>query len=209
MARRETEPDAAPRTVRSPGRPVDPELDSRVLSAALQVYAEVGWAGFTLSAVAARSSAGKAAIYSRWSSKEALIVDAIMALEPHQERHSGSIREDLIATVEAELRMYLSPMGVARLRAQVEAKVYPELFGRAMDRHRRTRNEAGRQFVSAAVERGELPAGIDALLLLDALVGMTMNHFLAMPEDKLHALRAGGREFAESVVDFVLRAAVA
>jgi AcrR family transcriptional regulator len=180
-----------------------------VLSAALQVYAEVGWAGFTLSAVAARSSAGKAAIYSRWSSKEALIVDAIMALEPHQERHSGSIREDLIATVEAELRMYLSPMGVARLRAQVEAKVYPELFGRAMDRHRRTRNEAGRQFVSAAVERGELPAGIDALLLLDALVGITMNHFLAMPEDKLHALRAGGREFAESVVDFVLRAAVA
>lgn len=204
MVRGEVTDAAGGRITRSAGRPADPELESRVFEAALEIYAEVGWASFTLSAVSARANTGKAAIYRRWSSKEDLIVDAILSIDAEPIPDTGSIREDLIATVEAELRSYLSPVGIARLRAQVEAKVYPEVFGRAMDRHRRYRNEGGRRFVAAAVGRGELPAGVDATPLLDALIGMTMNHFLSTAQHRLPVLRRRSRDFAESAADFVL-----
>lgn len=179
-----------------------------MFAASLEIYGEVGWASFTISAVAARASAGKAAIYRRWPAKEDLIVDAIMSMESVLEPDTGSIRGDLIASVEAELALYLSPVGIARLRAQVEAKVYPELLGAAMDRHRRMRIEAGRRYVRAAVRRGELPPEVVGDLLLDVVGGMTVNRFLATPQHKLQALRRQSRTFAESVADYALRAVV-
>ena len=53
------------------GRPADPDIEQRVLAAALTVYGEVGWAGFTLDRVARRAPVGKAALYRRWPSKGA------------------------------------------------------------------------------------------------------------------------------------------
>jgi DNA-binding transcriptional MerR regulator/predicted nucleic acid-binding protein len=43
-----------------PGRPRDPNLESRVFAAALRVYAEAGWSGFSFDAVARRAGVGKA-----------------------------------------------------------------------------------------------------------------------------------------------------
>src|ERR1700746_3102675 len=37
---------------RGPGRPRDPDLESRVFAAALKIYAEAGWSGFSFEAVA-------------------------------------------------------------------------------------------------------------------------------------------------------------
>jgi AcrR family transcriptional regulator len=54
------------------GRPADPDIEGRVLAAALTVYGEVGWAGFTLDRVARRAPVGKAALYRRWPTKEDL-----------------------------------------------------------------------------------------------------------------------------------------
>ncbi|MGW0590086.1 TetR family transcriptional regulator [Streptosporangium sp. NPDC002607] len=48
------------------GRPPDPDLEARVHAAALDLYGEVGWAGFSLDLVARRARVGKAALYSRW-----------------------------------------------------------------------------------------------------------------------------------------------
>ena len=39
------------------GRPADPDIERRVIAAALSVYGEVGWAGFTLDRVARRAHA--------------------------------------------------------------------------------------------------------------------------------------------------------
>lgn len=206
MAPRQRVERAKPATTRSPGRPLDPDLERRVLTAALEIYGEVGWVGFTVSAVAARASAGKAAIYRRWPAKEDLIVDAIMGMKAPPPSDTGSIRGDLIATVESELALYLSPTGIVHLRAQVEAKVYPELFGAAMDRYRRRRLEAGRRYVKAATQRGELDPGVAAELLLDVVGGMTLNRFLATPQHRLETLRRQSRPFAEAVADYALRA---
>ena len=52
-----------------PGRRRDPELDERVLEAALTVYARQGWAGFNFDAVAREAGCGRPALYRRWQSK--------------------------------------------------------------------------------------------------------------------------------------------
>jgi AcrR family transcriptional regulator len=196
---------AAPR--RGPGRPVDTDIEDRVYAEALQVYAETGWAGFTIHAVATRSKVGKAAIYRRWESKEDLIADTMMRLHTgRQVPDTGSLRGDLVETACNELDTYLHPAGLALLRAQVEAKIYPELFGAAMERWRVYRLESGREIVLRAVARGELASGVDGVLLLDAVGGMIINHYIATPVGRMSTLSTKGRELAERIADFALSA---
>ena len=61
----------------APGRPRNPEVDRRIADAAMEVFGELGWEGFTVEGVAKRAGVGKASIYLRWPTKEALLVDAV------------------------------------------------------------------------------------------------------------------------------------
>ncbi|WP_046529381.1 MULTISPECIES: TetR/AcrR family transcriptional regulator [Cellulomonas] len=71
---------------RSPrGRPRDPDLARRAHRAALGLFAEKGWAGFTLDGVAARARIGKSAIYLRWSDRAELLVEALRRLQDEDE----------------------------------------------------------------------------------------------------------------------------
>src|SRR5919109_2832266 len=86
-----------PGTANRPGRRRDPQVEGRALAAALELYAEVGWSGFSFDAVARRAGIGKAPIYLRWSSKEDLLLDAFSAyLEAIPIRDSGDLRSDLL-----------------------------------------------------------------------------------------------------------------
>lgn len=67
------------------GRPRDTQLDRRVLDAAIQEYAERGWAGFTMYGVAKRAKVGKSTLYLRWPDKETLLraaLETITSLDP-------------------------------------------------------------------------------------------------------------------------------
>ncbi len=172
----------------------------------LEVYAEQGWSGFTIHAVATRSKVGKAAIYRRWPSKEVLIVETMMHHHgiSTPAPNTGSVRGDLIEVAWNELSTYLRPDGLVILRAQVEAKLYPDILGIAMERWRVFRRDSGREIIRRAIDRGELPQDVDPTLLLDAIGGMIINHFIATPEPRLAELRANGRQLAERVTDFAL-----
>jgi AcrR family transcriptional regulator len=192
---------------RGPGRPADPAIEPRVYRAALDTYGRLGWAGLTIHGVATDAKVGKAAIYRRWADKGELLVDSLMSLDDSRPSpDSGLLREDIIDAVMGELDAYLSRHGLVRLRAQVEAKAYPELFGSAMERFRLRRYEAGKAMIDRAITRGEIPPKTNVPQLLDAIVGMTMNHFLAVPQHKMAALRRNKRKFAESVADFAMKA---
>ena len=60
-----------------PGRRRDPEVDEAILDAALELFAEDGFRGVTIEGVAARAGVGKATIYRRYPTREALLVDAV------------------------------------------------------------------------------------------------------------------------------------
>ena len=67
-----TPPAARPR-----GRPRDEGAAGAILTAVVELLAELGFGGLTVDAVAARAGVGKATIYRRWSTKEALVLAAI------------------------------------------------------------------------------------------------------------------------------------
>ena len=108
------------------GRPRDPDMESRVFAAALAVYAEAGWSGFSFDVVARAAGVGKHAMYLRWSTREALLVaaleDSIVAV-PDLDR--GSLRDDLLHLLTSMLHSLSGPSGLAPLRVLLEAHAAP------------------------------------------------------------------------------------
>jgi AcrR family transcriptional regulator len=210
---REVTESRAAQPARGPGRPLDAGIEPKVIAAALDVYGEVGWGGFTIDAVARRSRVGKAAIYRRWPTKEELVAAAVRGLRHEDQRmpveieRDGTLRDRLAHIARNLLLRYLGPHGTAALRAMVEVKVYPEVLGEALDGVRRESIAAGRAMVLQAVQRGELPPGTSPAMFMDALAGTVLHHVLLMPAGRTAELAADPSEFIDRVVDFVLAGA--
>lgn len=192
----------------SRGRPPDPEIDERVLAATLELYAEVGWAGFTIDGVASRCHVGKGAIYRRWPSKAKLLTDALEMLgERSFVAQTGDLRADLIDFVERLISALAGPAGLVRLRAQLEARVFPEILGEAMEAGRARWIQVARDIVQGGIDSGQLPVGTSPSLVFDALRGTIVNHFLHVPPGGVKDFAAGRSALAARTVDFVLRGA--
>lgn len=192
---------------RSRGRPADPDIDARVLQAGVELFAEVGWKAFNLDGVARRARVGKAALYRRWPSKEKLILDALEQLAlPAVEFDTGSLRGDLLELGSYILRVNLSATGLTGLRAAIEAKRDPGVFGDRLERMVREQVTIGRNMIGRAIERGEVPTGTSSWLVFNALMGTIQNRVLMTPADKLPALEKEGDALVETIVDFLLTA---
>ena len=78
-------------------------LERALYEATLAELAAVGYAGLTMEGIAARAHTGKAALYRRWSSKQALVQAALLyALPPLPEpRADRSARENLLTVFTA------------------------------------------------------------------------------------------------------------
>ncbi len=78
-------------------------LEHALYEATLAELADAGYAGLTMEGIAARARTGKAALYRRWSTKDALVQGALLyALPPLPEpRPDRSARENLLAAFSA------------------------------------------------------------------------------------------------------------
>lgn len=190
---------------RSKGRPIAADVEQRVFEAAIQVYAEAGWAGFTFDAIAERSRAGKAAIYRRWESKLDIFRDAWAAASTGlvDVPDTGELRGDLLFVVRALMERLDQPVGLAGLRLLLDVKAFPEEFGH-VDAPRVTSHLMAQETVDRAVARGELPRGTRPELVFDLVRGATVHNFLQVPTGMEEAWRARRPAFAEEVVDVVL-----
>jgi AcrR family transcriptional regulator len=59
------------------GRPRDPSVDQAILRAALELFIEHGIAGASIEKIAKHAGVGKTSVYRRWTSREALVAQAI------------------------------------------------------------------------------------------------------------------------------------
>lgn len=153
------------------GRPRSADADVAILAAALELAGEVGVRALSMDEVASRAGVSKATIYRRWSSKEALVIDALRsAIEPPGAVDHGSLG--------ADLRHYLRDMA-ARMTASrgdvlphlIEVACYDPAIRSSLDDWVQQRRAPLLAIVERGVARGELPGDTDVELLLDALIG--------------------------------------
>ena len=161
---------------RTEGR-LDRSRDPAILNAALAAVTEHGYNDTKMNDIAARAGVGKAAIYRRWSSKAALITDALVYWRPEllddETLDTGSLRGDFDAVVArtAHNDDNLISNDLV-LRVALAAANDPHLAA-ALDDLMLLR---GRRLVTAildrAVERGEISADRNLALIADALTAM-------------------------------------
>ena len=188
------------------GRPRDPEVDRRIAQAALDLFADAGWAGFAMEAVARRAGVGKASLYLRWSSKEALLADAL-TLRPARvtDVDTGTLHGDLVELATQMLDIYAGDTSRVALRLSLEGEAIPGV-AEHYEAMRQSQVLAARAIVRRGIQRGELAADTPVTLLLDTLVGGAMMHAMTTPPDKRADLARNLGAHAEQLVNFLLRA---
>jgi AcrR family transcriptional regulator len=190
------------------GRPADPGIERRVLAAALTVYGEVGWAGFTLDRVARRAPVGKAALYRRWPTKEDLLLAALehLAEPPGDEADPTDLRGCLIGMTEQVIDMFVGPKALVLPRVLIEASQYPPRFDDMVQNIVRARFGTVRTVIQAAAERGELPPRTPPDLIIDAIMGRVISLIVLTPGARRATINAERDRHAASITDFVLGA---
>lgn len=147
------------------------ELTNALYRALFEDWARAGYAAISLERVAGRAGAGKAAIYRRWPSKLEFASDAIEAVGVSLAElpDCGSLEADLLSYLTATRRI---------LRHRLIRRILPDLFAERMrsgelssmlDRLSAARRGIGEQLLDRAIERGELPAGLDRELAFDLI----------------------------------------
>jgi AcrR family transcriptional regulator len=161
---------------RTDGR-LDRSRDPAILDAALAALAEYGYVATNMNDIAARAGVGKGAIYRRWSSKAALMTDALVYWRPDllsdDAPDTGSLAGDLDALVNRAKRNDNNLItNDLVLRAALEAAHDPELATALND----LILFKGRRVLSAvlaqAAERGEIDATRDWSLVAEVLTAM-------------------------------------
>jgi len=161
--------DDAPRR----GRPRSKKFDESILAATLELAGEVGIKGMSMDELAQRAGVSKATIYRRWPSKEILVLQALQSsLQPLDDVDTGEVVEDL--------RLCLGQM-IARMSKKdrmndvlphlIEMATHDATLRSAVDDYVANRRVPVRQVLERAIGRGELPAGTDIEMVLDALLG--------------------------------------
>lgn len=165
--------ETAPR--RTSGGPVLlDDVTTAIETAFFEELAAVGYGRLSVDAVARRAGVGKAAIYRRWRSKQALAADLIakVAVTAIDVPDTGSLRGDI--------REYLRN-GREALTHRLARTIIPDLIAEAIrdpqygallsDLIGEPRRGRGSHIFQRAIERGEIAPDADIDLALDVLAG--------------------------------------
>jgi len=169
-----------------PGRPRSEAADRAILRAALGVFIERGIEGATIEQVADVAGVARTTLYRRWSSKEALIAQAIAASRGAPESRTltgvraGKSPEPLI---EALAEMFTRP-DYKKLAARLIGSVSnnPELMALYWKDYLLPRRRLARQMLERVVGEGRDPE-----IILDLLSGAIIHHLFVRPGDRTRA----------------------
>jgi AcrR family transcriptional regulator len=185
---------------RAMGRPKDERADRAIIAATLQLMAEGGVRDLRMDDVAERAGVGKATIYRRYRSKNALISDTVATLVSEiAVPDTGSTRADLLALMEQAVELYSGSLAPRLMPSLIEeARRNPELARTVREEFLAGRRAALSAVLERGVGRGDLRRGLDVELALDVLGGAIFYRLLV----------TGGpidQRLAEGVVELILR----
>src|SRR3954463_6544309 len=181
------------------GRRLSPELDDRILEAAMTMLADVGYARLRLDALAARAGVAKTTILRRWPSKAAVAAAAVQRLagQTAEVPESSNLREDLQALLTNAVAAFATGPGrfvPALIRETGHHAEIADLLATVIH----TRRAAYRRVLNRAIARHDLHPDVDQEVIIDLLVGPLWTRLLITRQPINQAL-------VEEIVDAVLR----
>jgi AcrR family transcriptional regulator len=165
-----------------PGRRRSEASRTAILTAALELVADVGYAGLTVEGIAARSGAGKQTVYRWWPSKADVLLDA---LATKADLHipiadTGSYAGDLRAFLTASFAMGTVTPVIDVLRAlMAQAQIDAEFGERFRTGFLHRRRDALSAIMARARDRGDLPATVPDDTVADVVFGVIWYRLLA------------------------------
>jgi AcrR family transcriptional regulator len=193
-------PSSTPSGVRKAGKPQarGSPVVARVLRAAIEELARIGYGALSIEEVANRAGVNKTTVYRRWATKSELVRAALRSMGDERvcEVSTGSLRGDLLAVGRSIIAFAESSEGRSILRMLLAEGMEPELAEIAASL-RREREASPRALVDEAVARGDLARGADAMLLMEALFGAIIQRLFISHEPVNDA-------FVQRIVDLLL-----
>lgn len=174
-------------------RPPDPTKRSAsarqsILDAAVALCAETGYSRITIEGIAARSGTSKKTIYRWWSSKGAVLLEAVIDQTATTANHpdTGRFVDDILTQLKAVIAL-LTPHQTSPVTGIIAEALRDDALATALREELiRPNIELFTRRIDAAKAAGDLPADADADLLNDLLHG-TLYHrlvfHLGMPDD--------------------------
>jgi AcrR family transcriptional regulator len=182
------------------GRPRSAIADKAIREAAVDLFAERGFEGFSVEDVADRAGVSKATVYRRYPSKVDLVVEAgsCLATDEIAFPDTGNLRDDVRGLARSLVSAFKNTRAGKMMPVMTfERRRYPELdagYRRFLaDRKARTR-----EVLRRGIARGELPPDTDVAVMSSMLVGPIF-HRLMITQEPLNDA------FVDALVDALLR----
>jgi len=155
------------------GRPRSQQTHGAILDAARRLLRQEGAARFSFEQVASAAGVSKASIYRRWPTKGALLMELYMEgfsefVRKDAQSFHDEIRRYLLATVERlKDPLWRSILCSLMVEGQHDPVTAALLHGKVVG----PRRAAGLALLAHAVQKQQIPAGLDHDLILDMLFG--------------------------------------
>ncbi|MFI6602503.1 TetR/AcrR family transcriptional regulator [Nonomuraea sp. NPDC050536] len=176
-----------------------------ILVAARELVSESGYAKVSIEAIAARAGVGKQTIYRWWSSKGAVVFDAILELSRADGGDialpdTGDIAADLRTVMRATVAEFADPSFEAPIRAlTAEIAGDPDLAAAYRDRLARPVEEAKKARLRTAQAAGQIAPDADLDVALELLYAPVFQRWL-------HRSGPLTPEYADTLVTLALKA---
>jgi AcrR family transcriptional regulator len=153
-------------------RPRSEEARRHVVAATAEVVATLGVDKLTIEEVAARSGVAKTTIYRHWSSRSALVIDAVRSCFEHLVTpDTGDLRRDLLDLFSGMVKVDLSGQIGRIIPSLLDAAGRDPDIARLVDRIGEERQAPIREIIGRAQARGELPGDLDIEVAIACIMG--------------------------------------
>lgn len=175
------------------GRTQDTSRDDLIIEAALELLAEKGYHGLTMTDVAARAGVSKATLYRRWTAKADVVADAVATLSPMKPPHypGTSLRDDLVALMEQAGNCDDRPEIVSATMEM--ARSHPDLYRTLSDRFGMFVRTELEKLAKLAADEGHAPLSeVELEVLSDTVIALLAHNAgpagASIPRERLIAL---------------------
>jgi AcrR family transcriptional regulator len=172
-----------------------------ILTAAAESVSEIGYAKTTIEGIAARAGVGKQTIYRWWSSKGAVVLDALLTEQTVDEwPDTGDLEADLRLVLRATAAEFADASTSATFRALLlDMQHDPALRESVMTRMLGPQLEATKRRLVSAQKAGQVDADVDLAVALEVIFGPIYHRWILQthPFDQT---------YADAVTDLAVRA---